>query len=142
MRVALWILVVLMVLYGLSEVFAAGSTLAAKMGWFHDPQLTLLATIVSWPRMVVWLAAVALTFVSAWLLVQRRQSAAAWFGLVVLIATLNNVINENSPVYARVFNAGERMFDWYMIAALYAVLVLAFLTVRRAASSVTPIANR
>ncbi len=124
MRILRWCLVALMTLYGLSQVFAAGSTLAAKAGWFHNAQLALLATIISWPRMVLWLGVGLASFVSAWMLARRDGRTPVVFGAAVAAAALNLVINEASPVYARVFDAAERRVDWYMLAALVVILAL------------------
>src|SRR5215469_7943036 len=104
MRTLSWGLVGLMALYGLSQLFAAVSTLAAKAGWFPDPQLTQLATIVTWPRMSVWITIGLLSIIAAVMLARRDRRAAVVFGVAACAATVNLIINETSPVYHQVFD--------------------------------------
>jgi hypothetical protein len=141
MRTLRWVLVGLMALYGLSQLFAAGSTLAAKAGWLHDPQLTLLATIVTWPRMSVWITIGLLAIIAAVMLARRDRRAVVVFGVAACAATINLIINETSPVYHQVFDKPQRMIDWYMVTALYFVLFGALMVDWKGRNSPTPAAG-
>ena len=130
-RAVRWCLAVLMALWGLAEAFASGSTIAAKLGAFHDTKIDRLAADIGWPRLVLWVAVALAALVSAWLMSRRRRTAAALFGLAALAATVNLVLNERSPVYVRVFSSDERMFDWDMMAVVYLVLILSIWAARK-----------